>query len=269
VNKAPSGAGAVQASGGVDSDAACGAAPGVGNSASGTSGHVRHVAIIMDGNGRWARRRFLPRAMGHHRGVEAVRALVRATRELHDTGGLEALTLYAFSSENWRRSAEEVSDLMGLLKRFIVSDVAEMHANGVRVKIIGDYKALSPDIVKLLDESVARTAANTGMTLVIALNYGSQQEIARAAAKAAAKAAVSGGEITVESIEAELDTADLPPLDLLIRTSGEVRLSNFLLWQAAYAEMWFTEVLWPDFTVAHLNEALDAFAQRERRFGGR
>ena len=214
----------------------------------------------MDGNGRWARRRFLPRAMGHHRGVEAVRALVRATRDM----GLEALTLYAFSSENWRRSAEEVSDLMGLLKRFIVSDVAEMHANNVRVKIIGDYRALSPDIVALLDESVALTTGNTGMTLGIALNYGSQQEIARAAAKAAAK-----GAVTVETIEAELDTADMPPLDLLIRTSGEVRLSNFLLWQAAYAEMWFTEVLWPDFTVAHLNEALDAFAQRERRFGGR
>jgi undecaprenyl diphosphate synthase len=266
VNKAPSGVGAVQAaSGGVDSDAARGAVPGVGVSTggvstNGSSGRVRHVAIIMDGNGRWARRRFLPRAMGHHRGVESVRALVRATRDM----GLEALTLYAFSSENWRRSAEEVSDLMGLLKRFIVSDVAEMHANGVRVKIIGDYHALSGDIVKLLDDSVVRTAANTGMTLVIALNYGSQQEIARAAAKAAAK-----GEITVESIEAELDTADLPPLDLLIRTSGEVRLSNFLLWQAAYAEMWFTEVLWPDFTVAHLNEALEAFAQRERRFGGR
>jgi len=221
---------------------------------------VRHVAVIMDGNGRWAKRRFMPRVLGHQRGVEAVRRLIRGVREL----GLEALTLYAFSSENWRRPPEEVSDLMGLLKRFIISDLDEIDANGIRLKIIGDYKALSPDVVKLLDDGMARTAGNRVMTLVIALNYGSQQEIARAAAAAALK-----GEITPESIEAELDTADLPPLDLLVRTSGEVRLSNFLLWQAAYAEMWFTDVLWPDFTPEHLREAIDAFGQRERRFGGR
>ena len=221
---------------------------------------VRHVAIIMDGNGRWAKRRLLPRVMGHQRGVEAVRNLVRGARDM----GLEAMTLYAFSSENWRRPAEEVSDLMGLLKRFILSDIDEIDANGVRVKIIGDYKALSPDLVELLDSAIARTANNRAMTLVLALNYGSQQEIARAAAAAAAK-----GAVTPETIEAELDTADLPPLDLLIRTSGEVRLSNFLLWQAAYAEMWFTDVLWPDFTPAHLLEALTGFGQRERRFGGR
>ena len=221
---------------------------------------VRHVAVIMDGNGRWAKRRFMPRVLGHQRGVEAVRRLIRGVRDL----GLEALTLYAFSSENWRRPPEEVSDLMGLLKRFIISDLDEIDANGIRLKIIGDYKALSPDVVKLLDDGMARTAGNRVMTLVIALNYGSQQEIARAAAAAALK-----GEITPESIEAELDTADLPPLDLLVRTSGEVRLSNFLLWQAAYAEMWFTDVLWPDFTPEHLREAIDAFGQRERRFGGR
>ena len=226
----------------------------------GVRGGVRHVAIIMDGNGRWARKRFMPRALGHHRGVEAVRELVRATRGM----GLDALTLYAFSSENWRRSPEEISDLMGLLKRFILSDIDEIAENGVRLKIIGDYAALSPDIVALLDDAVARTAGNSVMTLVIALNYGSQQEIARAAAAAAAK-----GVVSVESIEAELDTADLPPLDLLIRTSGEVRLSNFLLWQAAYAEMWFTEVLWPDFTVEHLKAAIADFTTRERRFGGR
>ena len=229
--------------------------------AEGGSAHgARHVAIIMDGNGRWAKRRFMPRAMGHSRGVEAVRRLVRATRDM----GLEALTLYAFSSENWRRPADEVSDLMGLLKRFIVSDIDEIAANGVRLKIIGDYKDMPADIVTLLEDAIARTAGNSVMTLVIALNYGSQQEIARAAAAAALK-----GAVTAETIEAELDTADLPPLDLLIRTSGEVRLSNFLLWQAAYAEMWFTDVLWPDFTVEHLKEALDAFGQRERRFGGR
>ena len=221
---------------------------------------ARHVAIIMDGNGRWAKKRHLPHIVGHQRGVEAVRSLVRAARAL----GLEALTLYAFSTENWRRPEDEVSGLMGLLRRYISADLDEFVANGVRLKIIGNYKALSADIVSLLDDALARTAHNTGTTLVIALNYGSQDEIARAAAKAAGK-----GEITPEAIEAELDTAGLPPLDLLIRTSGEVRLSNFLLWQAAYAEMWFTDVLWPDFTPEHLQAALDDFARRERRFGGR
>ena len=221
---------------------------------------ARHVAIIMDGNGRWAKKRHLPRAMGHQRGVEAVRTLVRAAREM----GLEALTIYAFSTENWRRSEEEVSVLMGLLKRYIEADLEEFVANNVRLRIIGDYTILARDIVELLDEALARTAANDGTTLVVALNYGSQDEIARAAAKAAAK-----GAITAESIEAELDTAGLPPLDLLIRTSGEVRLSNFLLWQAAYAEMVFTDVLWPDFTPEHLRAALAEFAGRERRYGGR
>ena len=236
-------------------DAASGAA-----ALGGTPEGVRHVAIIMDGNGRWAKKRMLPRGVGHRRGVDAVRDLVRAASDM----GLEALTLYAFSSENWRRSSEEVSDLMGLLKRFVISDLDDMAGNGIRLAIIGDYKALSADLVDLLDGALARTAQNSGMILAIALNYGSQQEIARAAAAAALK-----GPITPESIEAELDTANLPPLDLLIRTSGEVRLSNFLLWQAAYAEMWFTEVLWPDFTAEHLQAAIDEFAQRERRFGGR
>ena len=221
---------------------------------------ARHVAIIMDGNGRWAKKRHLPRAVGHQRGVEAVRTLVRAAREM----GLEALTLYAFSTENWRRSEDEVSTLMGLLKRYIQEDLAEFVANNVRLRIIGDYRVLARDIVELLDDALARTAGNDGTTLVVALNYGSQDEIARAAAKAAAK-----GAITPESIEAELDTAGLPPLDLLIRTSGEVRLSNFLLWQAAYAEMVFTDVLWPDFKPAHLEQALEEFAGRERRYGGR
>ena len=226
----------------------------------GTPEGVRHVAIIMDGNGRWAKQRMMPRGVGHRRGVGAVRELVRAASNM----GLVALTLYAFSSENWRRSAEEVSDLMGLLKRFIISDLDEMADNGIRLRILGDYRALAPDMVAMLEKALARTAGNTGMYLAIALNYGSQQEIARAAAAAALK-----GPITPESIEAELDTADLPPLDLLIRTSGEVRLSNFLLWQAAYAEMWFTPVLWPDFTPEHLQAAITDYAQRERRFGGR
>ena len=221
---------------------------------------ARHVAIIMDGNGRWAKKRHLPRVVGHQRGVEAVRAMVRAAREM----GLEALTLYAFSTENWRRPEDEVSALFGLLKRYIQEDLAEFVANNVRLRIIGNYKALAPDVVELLDDALARTSDNDGTTLVVALNYGSHDEIARAASKAAAK-----GAITPEAIEAELDTAGLPPLDLLIRTSGEVRLSNFLLWQVAYSEMWFTDVLWPDFTPDHLREALDAFAKRERRYGGR
>lgn len=221
---------------------------------------ARHVAIIMDGNGRWAKKRMMPRAFGHKRGVDTVREIARAARDM----GLEALTLYAFSSENWKRPADEIADLMGLLRAFIRNDLAELVSNNTRLKIIGDYQVLAPDIVELIEDAMARTAGNTGTTLAIALNYGSQQEIARAAAKAATK-----GAITPEAIEAELDTACLPPLDLLIRTSGEVRLSNFLLWQAAYAEMWFTEVLWPDFTAAHLREALEQFASRERRFGGR
>ncbi|MFC0205406.1 polyprenyl diphosphate synthase [Novosphingobium soli] len=221
---------------------------------------ARHVAIIMDGNGRWAKKRHLPRALGHQRGVEAVRRVVRGAREM----GLEALTLYAFSTENWRRPEDEISDLMGLMKRFILSDLEEFAQAGVRLKIIGDYTAFKPDVVDLIEGAVQRTAGNAGTTLAVALNYGSQDEIARAATKAAAK-----GAITPESIADELDTADLPPLDLLIRTSGEVRLSNFLLWQAAYAEMLFTEVLWPDFTVEHLREALEAFTTRERRYGGR
>ena len=221
---------------------------------------ARHVAIIMDGNGRWAKARHLPRVVGHQRGVEAVRDLVRAARDM----GLEALTLYAFSTENWNRPQDEVTALMGLLKRYIMADLKEFIENNVRLRIIGDYHAMAPDVVTLLDDALAQTAANNGLTLVVALNYGAQDEIARAAAKAAAK-----GAVTPSAIEAELDTAGLPPLDLLIRTSGEVRLSNFLLWQVAYAEMVFTDVLWPDFTPAHLQAALGDFAGRERRYGGR
>ncbi len=221
---------------------------------------ARHVAIIMDGNGRWAKARHLPRAVGHSRGVEAVRTLVRAARNM----GLEALTLYAFSTENWQRPEDEVSALMGLLRRYILADLAEFVANNIRLKVIGDYTVFAADIVAMIDDALVQTAGNDGTWLVIALNYGSQDEIARAAAKAAVK-----GAVTPETIEAELDTAGLPPLDLLIRTSGEVRLSNFLLWQAAYAEMVFSDVLWPDFTPAHLEAALAEFAKRERRYGGR
>jgi len=221
---------------------------------------ARHVAIIMDGNGRWAKKHHLPRAIGHQKGSEAVRRLVRALPD----SGLEALTLYAFSSENWKRPEGEVDDLMALMRRFLKSDLPELSANGIRLRIIGDYKALTPDLVAQLDEALVQTAHGQAGTLAVALNYGSQQEIARAA-----EAAAASGPVTVEAIEAHLDTAGLPPLDLLIRTSGELRLSNFLLWQAAYAELWFTDVLWPDFTPGHLEQALSEFAGRERRYGGR
>ncbi|MEP7350170.1 MAG: polyprenyl diphosphate synthase [Sphingorhabdus sp.] len=221
---------------------------------------ARHVAIIMDGNGRWAKKRHLPRALGHKKGVETVRKIVRAAGEF----GLEALSLYAFSSENWKRPEDEISDLMGLLRSFIKSDIDEFAANNVRLKIIGNYKVLAPDIVELIDNAVARTAANTRTTLAVALNYGSHDELVRAAQAAAAQ-----GAITAEAIEANLDTADMPPLDLLIRTSGEQRLSNFMLWQAAYAEFWFTDTLWPDFSKEELGQALKEFATRERRYGGR
>ncbi len=228
--------------------------------AAGTGKMPRHVAIIMDGNGRWAKKRMLPRAMGHKRGVETVRNIVRAAGEL----GLETLSLYAFSSENWKRPEDEISDLMGLMRDFIKSDLDEFAANNVRLKIIGNYKALAPDIVDMLEESIARTSKNSRTTLAVALNYGAQDEMVRAARAAAAQ-----GEINAASIEANLDTADLPPLDLLIRTSGEQRLSNFMLWQAAYAELWFTETLWPDFNKDELAAALNEFARRERRYGGR
>ncbi len=219
-----------------------------------------HVAIIMDGNGRWAKKRHLPRALGHKKGVETVREIVRHAA----TTGLQALSLYAFSSENWKRPEDEISDLMGLLRGFIKSDIDEFVANDVRLKILGDYRAFAPDIIALVDDAIARTAHNSRTTLAVALNYGSQNELARAASRAAAK-----GEITPEAIEAELDTADMPPLDLLIRTSGEQRLSNFMLWQAAYAELWFTETLWPDFGPAEFDRALAEFGTRERRYGGR
>ena len=219
----------------------------------------RHVAIIMDGNGRWAKKRFLPRVAGHRAGVEAVRTIVRAAGDI----GLECLTLYAFSSENWRRPDEEVSDLMGLMKRFIVSDIDEFAEAGVRLKIIGDLSKFDTEARKLIDSALKRTAGNSRTTLAVALGYGSQDEIARAA-----RAAAAAGEVTAETIETHLDTADLPPLDLLIRTSGEVRLSNFLLWQAAYAEMLFVDTLWPDFTPEHLRDACEQFGARERRYGG-
>ena len=227
----------------------------------------RHVAIIMDGNGRWAKKRLLPRAAGHKAGVEAVRAVTRAARAM----GIEALTLYAFSSENWRRPAEEVSDLMGLLKFFIRNDLAELVRENVRLRVLGDYTRFSGDVVELIDDALARTAGNTGPILAIALNYGAQAELVRAAQVLAARAqegTLDPAAIDVGSIERELETRELPPLDLMIRTSGEHRLSNFLLWQAAYAELLFVDTLWPDFGARDLAAAVEAFGQRQRRYGG-
>jgi undecaprenyl diphosphate synthase len=228
----------------------------------GQAGVPRHVAIIMDGNGRWAKQRHLPRLAGHRAGVEAVRRVTRAARDM----GIEALTLYAFSSENWRRPAEEVSDLMGLLRLFIRSDLAELSRENVRLRVIGDYRAFSPDLVALVDDAIARTASNTGPLLAIALNYGAQAELAGVARRLAAR--MPAEKIDEAAIEAELDTAGLPPLDLVIRTSGEQRLSNFLLWQSAYAELLFVDTLWPDFDGQALGEAVAVFARRQRRYGG-
>jgi undecaprenyl diphosphate synthase len=230
-------------------------------------GGPRHVAIIMDGNGRWARARHLPRVAGHRAGVEAVRRVVRAAPDL----GIDTLTLYAFSSENWRRPATEISDLMGLLRHYVRSELDELCANGVRLEIIGQWRALAPEVVAELEDAQARTSANGRLTLVIALNYGARDELARAMRALAAlvrAGELEPGDIGTERVEAVLDTAPLPPVDLIIRTSGEMRLSNFLLWQAAYAELWFTPVLWPDFDATVLREAACAFAGRARRYGG-
>ena len=226
-----------------------------------------HIAIIMDGNGRWAKARGLPRSAGHRAGVEALQRTVRAVGER----GIGWLTVYAFSSENWSRPRTEVNDLMGLLRLFIRRDLAELHRNGVRVRVIGERQGLQADIADLLREAETLTALNRTMTLVIAFNYGSRAEIARAA-RAAAEAVRRGelepGEITEARLAAFLDTAHVPDPDLVIRTSGEQRLSNFLLWQAAYAELVFTPRYWPDFGPADLDAALEVFHARERRFGG-
>lgn len=226
-----------------------------------------HIAIIMDGNGRWAKARGLPRAAGHRAGVEALRQTVRNADDL----GIRWITVYAFSSENWSRPKAEVSDLMGLLKLFIRRDLAELHQNGVKVRVIGERQSLQPDIAALLEEAEHLTQDNSALNLVIAFNYGSRDEIARAATRIA-QAAVAGRldprDITPESFGAFLDTVDIPDPDLIIRTGGEIRLSNFLLWQAAYAELVFLSCYWPDFGKAHLVEAIQTFAARERRFGG-
>jgi undecaprenyl diphosphate synthase len=226
-----------------------------------------HVAIIMDGNGRWAARRGLPRIEGHRKGIEAVRRAVRAAGEI----GVKYLTLYSFSSENWRRPAQEVADLMGLLKRFIRHDLAELHASGVRVRIIGDRNGLAPDIRALIEEAESLTRGNTGLNLVVAFNYGGRQEILRAIQTIAEKVkagSLQPADINMRAIEIALDTSGIPDPDLVIRTSGEQRVSNFLTWQTAYSEFVFLPDFWPDFDIVSLQAAIREYGRRDRRFGG-
>jgi undecaprenyl diphosphate synthase len=227
----------------------------------------RHVAIIMDGNGRWAAARGLPRVEGHRRGVEALRKTVRAAREL----GISVLTIFSFSSENWSRPQSEIRDLLALLRRFIRNDLADLHDSSVRVRIIGERDDLAPDIRSLLEEAENLTRDNDGLTLVVAFNYGARQEIARAARRLALEVAagrLSADAITPERLGRYLDAPNLPDPDVIIRTSGEQRLSNFLLWQAAYSELVFVPINWPDFDRSALESAIAEYRRRERRFGG-
>ena len=226
----------------------------------------RHVAIIMDGNGRWAKMRGLPRTAGHKRGAESVRNAVQAARKL----GISYLTLFGFSSENWKRPEGEVRALMGLLRLYLRSEIEELHRNGVRLRILGERSRLDPDIVSLIEHAEARTKDNTELTLLLALSYGSRQELASAARKLAADAKaglIDPDAIDEEALADKLFTAGVPDPDLLIRTSGEYRISNFLLWQCAYAEMLFLDVLWPDFGEADLESAVRDFVCRDRRYG--
>lgn len=230
----------------------------------------RHVAVIMDGNGRWAKKRGMPRSIGHKAGVEALREVIRCSDEL----GMEALTIYAFSCENWKRSAEEVGALMGLLLEYFTRELDELHRKNVRIRILGDIDGMPAGLEKqqrALHAAVARTRENTGLQLNIALNYGGQQEIVRAAknlASMAARGEIDPADIDGDAFAAQLYTAGLPQVDFLIRTSGELRLSNFLLYQLAYAEFYVTDTLWPDFDRRAYEEALTAYAKRNRRFGG-
>ena len=227
----------------------------------------RHVAIIMDGNGRWAAERGLPRAEGHRQGVESVRRTVEAAADL----GVTHLTLFSFSSENWSRPRQEINDLFGLLRRFVRRDLAELHKNGVRIRVIGARAGLEDDILRMLDDAVELTKDNTSLTLTIAFNYGARDEIARAAqhiAEDVKAGIIAAADVTPERFGTYLDTSDLPDPDLLIRTSGELRLSNFLLWQLAYSEFVFVDVYWPDFTKEQFEAAIIEYQRRNRRFGG-
>ena len=227
----------------------------------------RHLAIIMDGNGRWAQKRGLPRTLGHKQGVEAVREAVKAARDI----GIEYLTLYSFSSENWNRPEAEITELFGLLRMFIRRDLADLHKNNVCVRIIGREKGVPEDILLLLDEAQNLTRDNTAQTLVIAFNYGSRDEITDAVKRIATDVScgkLNVDDITDKTISNAMDTANIPDPDLLIRTSGEIRLSNFLLWQIAYSELVFLECLWPDFSKSDLEDAIKTYQGRIRKFGG-
>lgn len=227
----------------------------------------RHVAIIMDGNGRWASARGLPRSAGHKAGIDALRQAVRAAAEL----GIEYLTIYSFSTENWSRPKPEVMFLLDLLRRFIRQDVAQLHAAGVRIRVIGDRENLDNSITAMLEDAERLTAGNSKLNLVVAFNYGSRQEITRATRAIAARVAdgtLAVSDISAEVIDGHLDTAGMPEPDLLIRTGGEERISNFLLWQCAYAEFVFVPEYWPDFSAEILARAIGEYSARERRFGG-
>jgi undecaprenyl diphosphate synthase len=235
--------------------------------ASARPGMPRHVAVIMDGNGRWAQKRALPRSAGHWQGVEAVRRTVRAAADM----GIEYLTLYSFSSENWTRPATEVDYLLNLLRRFIHTDVEELNASGVRIRIIGERDDLQPDLRELIEHSERLTENNARLNLVVAFNYGSRDEIARAArrlARAIAADELEVDDVTPDTFASFLDTDGIPDPDLIIRTSGEQRLSNFLMWQSAYAEFVFVDEYWPDFDREIFERALDQYLNRDRRYGG-
>ncbi len=227
----------------------------------------RHVAIIMDGNGRWAAERGLPRAEGHRQGVESVRRAVQTAIEL----GISHLTLFSFSSENWTRPEREIQDLFGLMRRFIRRDLADLHRHGVKIRVIGSRAGLDDDILRMIEDAVELTRSNSVLNLTIAFNYGARDEIARAAsriAEAAIEGRLSPRDVSPELFATHLDTADLPDPDLLIRTSGELRVSNFLLWQIAYAEFVFVDAYWPDFSREVFEAAIAEFHRRSRRFGG-
>ncbi len=227
---------------------------------------LNHIAIIMDGNGRWAKRRGLPRSAGHKKGAETVKDIAKAVNER----GIRFLTLYAFSTENWQRPAEEVKTLMDLLRQYLKYDLEEMRKNNIRIRFIGERDMLDQDIAESMAQLESKTAGNLGMTLVLAISYGARQEIVAAAKKIAAlvkKGDMSESDIDLKLFSDMLYTRDIPDPDILIRTSGEQRISNYLLWQAAYAEMFFTETLWPDFSAEELDKVIEKFYSRERRYG--
>ena len=238
------------------------------NNADQAENSLRHIAIIMDGNGRWAKSRRLPKFAGHKKGADAVRGIVEQCADLD----IDYLTLYAFSSENWNRPVEEVNDLMGLLKIYLTKEIAELHRKNIRISFIGSRERLSKNIISLIDDAEEKTRNNDNLRLTLALNYGGQEEIVCAAKNIAKK--VQEGVLDIESIDDKtfsdnLYTGDMPEPDLIIRTSGEKRLSNFMLWQAAYAEFVFQDVLWPDFTRESLLSAIDEYHRRDRRYGAR